>query len=93
MEDKATKLAALRQAVIQAGRELDSNTRELVVSEAVEQFRRNNAVVAEFSLGWRPVLHALQRAVLAVPAYVYALVVAVLLASFLLSRSLLPALL
>jgi hypothetical protein len=28
----------------------------------VEQFRRNNAVVAEFSVGWRAVLHAAQLA-------------------------------
>lgn len=43
------------------------------MDEAVEQFRRNNAVVAEFNLGWRPVFAA-------VPVYVYVLLLAVVIA-------------
>jgi hypothetical protein len=59
-----------------------------LLDEAVEQFRRNNAVVAGFSLGWRPVLHALQRACAAVPVYVYILLLAVVLAAVAASRGL-----
>jgi hypothetical protein len=68
-------------AVTQAGHEIDPSKRQLLLDEAVEQFRRNNAVVAGFSLGWRPVLHALQRACAAVPAYVYILLLAVVFAA------------
>lgn len=61
--DKAKKLAQLRAAVTQAGHELpDPALREAIVQEAVEQFRQNNAVVAEFSVGWRAVMHAAQLA-------------------------------
>ncbi|KAF6256065.1 hypothetical protein COO60DRAFT_1531211 [Scenedesmus sp. NREL 46B-D3] len=57
--DKAGKLAQLRAAVTRAGRELpDPALRQSLVAQAVEQFRQNNAVVAEFSMGWRAVLHA-----------------------------------
>eukprot|EP00882_Tetradesmus_deserticola_P005793 GHRQ01006098.1.p2 GENE.GHRQ01006098.1~~GHRQ01006098.1.p2 ORF type:complete len:258 (+),score=71.27 GHRQ01006098.1:1580-2353(+) len=59
--DKAAKLVQLRAAVTQAGRELPNPAlRQAMLAEAVEQFRRNNAVVAEFSVGWRAVLHAAQ---------------------------------
>jgi heme oxygenase len=59
--DKAGKLAQLRAAVTQAGTELpNQQLRQALVSEAVEQFRRNNAVVAEFKVGWRAVLLAVQ---------------------------------
>ena len=71
----------------QAGREMHPSKRPLLVAEAVEQFRHNNAVVAGFSLGWRPVLHAAQRAVLAVPLYVYVVLVGLMLAALLLGRS------
>jgi hypothetical protein len=61
--DKAGKLAQLRAAVTKAGHQLpDAALRQALLAEAVEQFRRNNAVVAEFSVGWRPVLHAAQLA-------------------------------
>ncbi|WIA12136.1 hypothetical protein OEZ86_003119 [Tetradesmus obliquus] len=57
--DKAGKLAQLRAAVTHAGGELPSQQlRQSLLAEAVEQFRRNNAVVAEFRVGWRAVLHA-----------------------------------
>lgn len=70
VQDKAVKLAALRASVMQAGRDIPVSRQQLLLDEAVEQFRRNNAVVAEFSLGWRPVLRA-------VPVYVYVLLLAV----------------
>lgn len=71
VQDKASKLAALRAAVTQAGRsDIPVSKRQLLLDEAVEQFRRNNGVVAEFNLGWRPVLRA-------VPVYVYVLLLAV----------------
>lgn len=55
----------------QAGRsDIPVSKRQLLLDEAVEQFRRNNGVVAEFNLGWRPVLRA-------VPVYVYVLLLAV----------------
>jgi hypothetical protein len=61
--DKAGRLAQLRTAVTQAGHQLpDSALRQALLAEAVEQFKRNNAVVAEFRVGWRAVLHAAQLA-------------------------------
>lgn len=69
--DKASRMAALRAAVTQAGRDVPASSRQQLMDEAVEQFRRNNAVVAEFRLGWRPLLRA-------VPVYVYVLLLAVM---------------
>jgi hypothetical protein len=87
VDDKASKLAALRAAVTQAGQEIEPSKRQLLLDEAVEQFRRNNAVVAAFSLGWRPVLHAAQRASSALPVYIYVLMLALMLAAVAMIRS------
>jgi ABC-type protease/lipase transport system fused ATPase/permease subunit len=77
--DKAEKLEQLRTAVEEAGYDLpDKQLQQALVSEAVEQFRRNNAVVAEFQVGWRAVLLAVQRVLyrlLKSPAVVAAVVV------------------
>ena len=70
--DKAEKLAALRRSVAAAGKQLSPDTRERIVSEAIQQFKQNNAVVAEFSVGWRAVMHAVQAAAAALPAWAVA---------------------
>lgn len=51
---------------------MNPQLRQQVVGEAVEQFKRNNAVVAEFSVGWKATLHALQLAAAVVPAWALA---------------------
>lgn len=62
----------LRQSVTAAGKQLDPRMRQRVVTEAITQFKQNNAVVAEFSLGWRAVLHAMQVTAAALPTWVVA---------------------
>lgn len=70
--DKGTKLAALRQSVTAAGKQLSPELRERVVAEAITQFKKNNSVVAEFSLGWRAVVHAVQVTAAALPIWAVA---------------------
>lgn len=72
MPDKEEKLAALRESVTAAGKQLPADTRHRIVNEAVVQFQQNNAVVAEFSMGWRAVLHAMQVSVAALPTWAVA---------------------
>lgn len=71
--DKAARLAQLREAVRAAGEGMDPELRRRIVEEAVEQFRQNNAVVGEFSVGWASCWRALQLAASAVPFYLWAL--------------------
>ena len=88
LDNKASTLVSLRAAVTQAGHEIYASKRQLLLDQAVEQFRLYNAFVAGFRLGWRPVLHALQRACAAVPVYVYMLLISVVLAAVTASRGL-----
>lgn len=74
--DKGKKLSALRASVTAAGRQLTPDMRQRVVAEAIMQFKQNNAVVAEFSSGWRAVLHAVQVTAAALPSWAVAGLVA-----------------
>lgn len=86
VDNKAETLARLRSAVVAAGAAIDASCRspgdqqqqrQRLVQEAVLQFQHNNAVVAGFRLGWRPVVAAAVRVVAAVPAYAWLLLLAV----------------
>jgi hypothetical protein len=79
--DKAARLAELRAAVNAAGERLSADQRVACLEEAVETFRRNNAVAAAFRLPLSRAAAAAGRLAWAARAWLLALTVALLAAA------------